>query len=82
VSIETRLKKLEGPMHHKDHDEIDLIFLVGIRSQNSEDYDPEAPVKLLAYCLHPECPCKEHVGLPNEAIEQLAARLQDEHLGA
>lgn len=79
MSIETRLRKLEGPLHDNDQETIDLVFLVGVKSANSEDYDQKEPAKLSAFCLHPTCDAREHDSLPGETVEQMAARLRAQH---
>ena len=81
MSIETRLKKLEGPLHGNDHEAIDLVFLVGVKSPNAEDYDPTEAAKISAFCLHADCDAREHACLPGETVEQMAERLRDEHSG-
>jgi hypothetical protein len=79
MSIETRLKKLEGPGYGNGHEPFDFIFLVGIKSRLSEDYYPDKAGKLAALCLRPDCDFREHESLPGETVDQMAARLRIEH---
>lgn len=93
MSIERRVRQLEGPAHATDGDKPDLIFIVGIEpivagggtgdttaSMNMRPSTDE-PQNFLAYCLHPQCEAREHASLDGETLEQMQSRLILEHKG-
>ncbi|MBM2295117.1 hypothetical protein JQX09_24430 [Sulfitobacter pseudonitzschiae] len=94
MSIETRLRKLEGPTMGEEGHKLDFIFIVGIKSTDTagNSGDPTTPANIrpstdepqnfIAYCLHPHCEAREHSSLPGETVDQMAARLRAQHLEA
>lgn len=93
MSIERRVRQLEGPAHGADGDKPDLIFIAGIEPivTGGNTGDTTAPIKIrpstdepqkfVAYCLHPRCEAREHASLDGETLEQMQSRLILQHEG-
>jgi hypothetical protein len=91
MSIETRLRKLEGPAMGADGDTLDFAFIVGIKpvvagGGSGDTTEPkhirpstDKPKNFFAYCLRPGCDARQHEALPGETVDQMAARLHIEH---
>ncbi|MBO9432358.1 hypothetical protein [Sulfitobacter sp. R18_1] len=93
MSIERRVRKLEGPEVRADSDMPEFIFLVGIEAVVSDDggeglasqvkvsASTEEPQNFHAYCLNPKCEAREHAKHNGETLEQMQSRLSREHKG-
>ena len=94
MSIERRVRQLEGPAMGADSDAPEFIFIVGIEPVVTEDggenpasqvkvsASTEEPQNILAYCLHSQCEAREHAMLERETLEQMRSRLTHEHKGS
>ena len=93
MSIEKRLRQLEGAAMEADGDKPEFIFIVGIEPVVTEDGGESAvsqvkvsastaePQNFHAYCLHPQCEAREHAKLEGETLGQMQIRLTREHKG-
>ncbi|WP_300051046.1 hypothetical protein [Sulfitobacter sp.] len=93
MSIERRVRKLEGPTLTGDGENLEHIFIVGIEAVVTEDgcespasqvkvsASTEEPQNFHAYCLHPNCEAREHAKRDDETLEQMQSRLTREHKG-
>lgn len=93
MSIERRVRQLEGPAHGADGDKPDLVFIVGIEPivTGDDTGDTTAPMNIrpstdepqnfFAYCLHPQCEAREHASLDGETLEQMQSRIARKHKG-
>ena len=93
MSIERRVRKLEGPTSTGDGENLEHIFIVGIEAVLTEDggaglasqvkvsASTEEPQNFHAYCLNPKCEAREHAKHDGETLEQMQSRLTHEHKG-
>ncbi|MFG6589987.1 hypothetical protein [Sulfitobacter sp. 1A12157] len=91
MSIERRVRKLEGPKATGDGENLEHIFIVGIEAVVTEDggeghasqvkvsASTEEPQNFHAYCLNPKCEAREHAKHDGETLEQMQSRLTREH---
>ena len=93
MSIERRVRKLEGPATAGEGETLEHIFIVGIEAVVTADggeglashvkvsASTEEPQNFHAYCLHPNCEAREHAKRDGETLEQMQSRLTREHKG-
>ena len=93
MSIERRVRKLEGPTATGEGETLEHIFIVGIEAVVTEEggeglasqvkvsASTEEPENFHAYCLHPNCEAREHAKRADETLEQMRSRLTREHEG-